>query len=131
MAPPASPAAARINMPVIVNGVELSDADLEQQLPHHGDAANPQRRAITALVLRRVLLDEAWRLGLPADSDEAAIGALLDTQAATPEPDDAACRRHYAMHPERFTVGELVEADHILFQEIGRATCRESVGQYV
>jgi peptidyl-prolyl cis-trans isomerase C len=103
-------------MPVIVNGVELNDADLEQELPNHGDAANPQRRAMTALVLRRVMLDEARRLGLNAENDDAAIDALLDTQAATPAPDDAACRRHYEMHPERFTVGELVEADHILFQ---------------
>ncbi|MBO9354306.1 peptidylprolyl isomerase [Bordetella petrii] len=107
-------------MPVIVNGVELSDAELEQELPHHGDAANPQRRAMTALVLRRVMLDEARRLGLSAapgeDGDEALIGALLDSQAGTPEPDDAACRRHYDAHPERFTVGELVEVDHILFQ---------------
>jgi len=103
-------------MPVIVNGVELSDADLEQELAHHADAANPQRRAITALVLRRVMLDEARRLGLPADSDETAIQALLDAQAPVPEPDQAACRRHYDAHPERFVVGELVEADHILFQ---------------
>jgi len=103
-------------MPVIVNGVELSDADLEQELPHHADAANPQRRAITALVLRRVMLDEARRLGLHADGDEAAIQALLDTQARAPEPDAATCRRHYDAHPDRFVVGERVEADHILFQ---------------
>ncbi|HYG41566.1 MAG TPA: peptidylprolyl isomerase [Bordetella sp.] len=103
-------------MPVIVNGVELSDADLQQELPRHGDAANPQRRAITALVLRQVMLDEARRLGLPGDSDTAIIDALLDTQATSPEPDDQACRRHYDTHPERFTVGELVEVDHILFQ---------------
>ena len=46
-------------MPVIVNGVELNDADLERELPRHADAGNPMRSAITALVLRRVLLDEA------------------------------------------------------------------------
>ena len=45
-------------MPVIVNGVELNDADLERELPRHADAGNPMRSAITALVLRRVLLDE-------------------------------------------------------------------------
>ncbi|MCD0501540.1 peptidylprolyl isomerase [Bordetella petrii] len=103
-------------MPVIVNGVELSDADLENELSCHADAPNPQRRAITALVLRRVLLDEARRLAVKADSDEAAIDALLATQASAPQPDDAACRRHYDMHPHRYIVGELVEADHILFQ---------------
>ncbi|MDM9561732.1 peptidylprolyl isomerase [Bordetella petrii] len=103
-------------MPVIVNGVELTDAELERELPHHADADNPQRRAMTALVLRRVLLDEAQRLGLAAEDEDAAIDALLRTQAGAPEPDEAACRRHYDTHPGRFSVGELVEADHILFQ---------------
>lgn len=110
-------------MPIVVNGVELTDVELMHELPRHGDAGNPQRRAITALVLRRLMLDEAQRLGLSApagsygdDHDEAVIGALLESQASVPTPDAAACRRHYDAHPERFTVGELVEADHILFQ---------------
>ncbi|MGY6271522.1 peptidylprolyl isomerase [Achromobacter denitrificans] len=103
-------------MPVIVNGVELSDADLERELPLHEQAGNPMRAAVTALVLRRVLLDEASRQGLDAADEEGAIGELLAREAAAPEADEAACRRHYQMHPERFMVGELVEADHILFQ---------------
>ena len=103
-------------MPVIVNGVELNDADLERELPLHAEAGNPMREAVTALVLRRVLLDEAGRQGLDVSDEESAIGALLASQAPAPEADDAACRRFYQMHPERFMVGELVEADHILFQ---------------
>ncbi|QNM95151.1 peptidylprolyl isomerase [Chitinimonas koreensis] len=103
-------------MPVIVNGVELSDADMERELPGHRDAPNPLRRAATALVLRRVLLDEAHRLGLPAAGEEAAIAALLAAEAPVPLPDEETCRRHYRQHPEHFTVGELVEAGHILFQ---------------
>lgn len=105
-------------MPVIVNGVELNDAELEQELPRHADAANPMRAAITALVLRRVLLDEAARQGVDqglAREDEI-IGALLDHQAPTPEADEAACLRYYQSNPQRFVVGELIEADHILFQ---------------
>ena len=125
-------------MPVIVNGVELNDADLERELPLHAEASNPMRHAITALVLRRVLLDEARRLGVqPAspndaqdaqdandaqganeagDNEDAIITALLARQAAAPVADDAACRRFYHANPQRFMVGELVEADHILFQ---------------
>lgn len=103
-------------MAVIVNGVELSDAEMENELPRHADAPNPVQRAMTALVLRRILLDEAARLGLPADGEEAAIEALLAAEVTLPAPDDATCRRHYAQYPQRFTVGELVEADHILFQ---------------
>jgi peptidyl-prolyl cis-trans isomerase C len=103
-------------MPVIVNGVELNDADLERELPRHADAGNPMRSAITALVLRRVLLDEAGRQGLDAEDEEVAIGALLASEARAPQADEPACRRFYQTHPERFMVGELIEADHILFQ---------------
>ena len=103
-------------MPVIVNGVELNDADLERELPRHADASNPMRSAITALVLRRVLLDEAGRQGLDAEDEEVAIGALLASEARAPQADEPACRRFYQTHPERFMVGELIEADHILFQ---------------
>lgn len=103
-------------MPVTINGVELTDADMEQELPLHADAPNPIRAATTALVLRRVLRDEAARQGLDLASEDDAIGALLARQAPAPEADEAACRRYYQASPQRFIVGELIEADHILFQ---------------
>lgn len=103
-------------MPVTINGVELTDADMEQELPLHADAPNPMRAATTALVLRRVLLDEAARQGLDPVSEDDAIGALLARHAPAPEADEAACRRYYQANPQRFIVGELIEADHILFQ---------------
>ncbi len=103
-------------MPVTINGVELTDADMEQELPLHADAPNPMRAATTALVPRRVLLDEAARQGLDPASEDDAIGALLARHAPAPEADEAACRRYYQANPQRFIVGELIEADHILFQ---------------
>ncbi|WP_368930320.1 peptidylprolyl isomerase [Achromobacter xylosoxidans] len=103
-------------MPVMINGVELTDADMEQELPLHADAPNPMRAATTALVLRRVLRDEAARQGLDLASEDDAIGVLLERHAPAPEADEAACRRYYQANPQRFIVGELIEADHILFQ---------------
>ncbi|NMU93235.1 peptidylprolyl isomerase [Achromobacter ruhlandii] len=103
-------------MPVTINGVELTDADMEQELPLHADAPNPMRAATTALVLRRVLRDEATRQGLDPASEDDAIGVLLERHAPAPEADEAACRRYYQANPQRFIVGELIEADHILFQ---------------
>ncbi|MCM2572408.1 peptidylprolyl isomerase [Achromobacter xylosoxidans] len=103
-------------MPVTINGVELTDADMEQELPLHADAPNPMRAATTALVLRRVLRDEATRQGLDLASEDDAIGVLLERHAPAPEADEAACRRYYQANPQRFIVGELIEADHILFQ---------------
>lgn len=102
-------------MPVIVNGHELSDAEMERELPDHQDAADPLKSAMTALVLRRVLLDEARSSGLEG-KDEEVIDCLLEKQVRTPLPDRAECLRHYQAYPSRFTVGELVEASHILFQ---------------
>lgn len=103
-------------MPVIVNGYELSDAEMEQELPEHQDAADAIKSAMTALVLRRVLLDEARALGLQASSDEALIDALLQQEVQVPTPGREECLRQYQAHPARFTVGEIAEASHILFQ---------------
>ena len=103
-------------MPVIVNNHELTDEEVERELDHHRDAPNPLQRATTAVVLRHVLLDEAAQLGIQGDDEEAVIAALLEKAVPDVEPDRSECERHYAAHPQNFTVGELVEASHILFQ---------------
>ncbi|MGL6069736.1 peptidylprolyl isomerase [Craterilacuibacter sp.] len=103
-------------MPIVVNGVELTDSEIEQALPDYQDSINPVHEATTAWVLQRVLLDEAAHQSLSLDEPEAAIEALLQQQVKVPEADAESCRRHYEQHPARFTVGEIVEADHILFQ---------------
>lgn len=102
-------------MPVIVNAYELSDAEMEKELPQHQDAADPMKSAMTALVLRRVLLDKANELGLQGE-DEDKVEALLVREVVVPMPSLEECKRHYETHADRFTVGELVEANHILFQ---------------
>ncbi|MBC3907083.1 peptidylprolyl isomerase [Undibacterium umbellatum] len=102
-------------MPVIVNGYELNDTEMESELPGHQDAPDPVKSAMTALVLRRVLLDEAKAQGLQGE-DEFIIDHLLEKEVLVPFPERAECLRQYQTHPDRFTVGELVEASHILFQ---------------
>jgi peptidyl-prolyl cis-trans isomerase C len=102
-------------MPVIVNNYELSDAEMEKELLEHQGAADPMKSAMTALVLRRVLLDRANELGLQGN-DEDKVEALLVREVVVPKPSAEECLRHYQSHPLRFTVGELVEANHILFQ---------------
>jgi len=74
-----------------------------------------------------LLLREARRVGLLADGDPfgsdgalsesaaEAIEALLDRVLQPVEPDEEACRRHYAAHASRFGTGERVHARHILF----------------
>ncbi|HUH60996.1 MAG TPA: peptidylprolyl isomerase [Candidimonas sp.] len=103
-------------MAVIVNDVELTDAEMAAELPLHDGEENPVQRAMTALVLRRILLDEAARLGIAGHDHEATIEALLEKEVQVPTPDGQTCRRYYDQHHDRFTVGQLLEADHILFQ---------------
>ncbi len=103
-------------MPVMVNDYELTDAEMVQELPAHQHAADPVKSAMTALVLRRVLLDEAQQLGLPQADEDAMIDALLQQEVKVPTPGREECLRQYQACPDRFKVGELAEASHILFQ---------------
>ena len=63
-------------MPITVNGVELLDSEVEQELPRHQDSDNPLHQAVLARILRRVLLDEAQRLQIDTDDEEQAIGCV-------------------------------------------------------
>jgi peptidyl-prolyl cis-trans isomerase C len=103
-------------MGLSVNGVDITDAAIEAELPHHGQAANPLKQTVHELVLRELLRQEARRLQMPGADDEARIEALLAAEVSVPAPDEAACRRYYQQQLARFTSGELVEVKHILFQ---------------
>lgn len=103
-------------MGIAINGVELTDAQIERELPHHQEADNPLKQAVHELVLRQVLLHEADRLGVVGFSDDARVEALFAREVKVPEPDDEACRRYYDSRIEQYSSGALVEARHILFQ---------------
>lgn len=102
-------------MPIIINDHELTDADVAAELPRHHDSPQPLHSATLALVLRRVLHDEAQRLGIPADDEEGMLASLLEREVSMPQVDEAACRRHYDQNPRRFCVGDAAEVEHILF----------------
>ena len=103
-------------MGITVNGIDIDDALIEQELPHHQQAANPLKQSVHEVVLRTLLLQEAGRLGIEGSDDDARIEALLAREVWVPEDDLAACETYYRNHPRQFTRGELVEARHILFQ---------------
>ena len=103
-------------MGLAVNGVDIDDRQIEQELPHHQDAANPLKQAVHEVVLRTVLLQEADRLGIAGSDDDARIEALLTQEVNVPQADEAACLTYYRNHPDKFTRGAMVEARHILFQ---------------
>ncbi len=103
-------------MPIIVNGYEFSDAEIAAALPEFQDTDNPQRQATTSLILQRVLLDEAKKSGLSANDDTSTIDLLLEQNVPYPQASAAECSRYYQNNSDKFTVGALLEASHILFQ---------------
>ncbi|WP_148715739.1 peptidylprolyl isomerase [Chitinolyticbacter meiyuanensis] len=103
-------------MPIVVNDHELSDDEVALELPSHQGVPQPLRQATLAVILRHLLHGEAEHLGLYAPDEDGLIAALLAREVVVPQPDRDSCLRHYQQHPARYTVGELVEADHILFQ---------------
>lgn len=103
-------------MGISVNGVEIDDQQIELELPHHAQAANPLKQSVHELILRTLLLQEAASLGIEGGDEDERIEALLAREVRVPPADDAACAQHYRNHPQRYTHGEMVEARHILFQ---------------
>lgn len=106
-------------MSISVNGIEITDDDVQQELAHHTEAPNPVKAATEALVLRQVLLQATQQAGLAAhnaNEEDAVIEHLLAREVKAPTPTEEECRRYYDNHPARFRSGDLVEASHILFQ---------------
>lgn len=103
-------------MGISVNGVEISDDAIEQELPHHQQAPNPVKQAVKELILRTVLLQEADRLEISAEDDDARVEALFAQEVHVPQADEATCANFYRKQPALFSNGEMIEARHILFQ---------------
>jgi peptidyl-prolyl cis-trans isomerase C len=117
-------------VPVLVNGVEISDHAINSEVQYHpaGSVAEAREAAARALAVRELLLQAAARRGIdrpdppeqgPADEretdDEALIRTLLAREIRTPEPDEPGCRRFYEQNLKRFRSPDLFEAAHILF----------------
>jgi len=100
---------------ISVNGVVIDEARLASEAQRHQEAVDPMESAAQELVLRELLAQRARALGVGTEGDEA-VRAVLAAEVRTPSADEAACRRYYDMHGERFVVDAWVEVEHILFQ---------------
>jgi peptidyl-prolyl cis-trans isomerase C len=111
-------------MPVRVDGVEITEADIAREMQHHPAASLTEAReaAARALVVRELLLQEASRQGLAEDEetaeedlgDDPRIAALIEREIRCPEPDDESCRRYFDNNRAQFGSPALFEARHIL-----------------
>jgi len=123
---------------ITVNGTVIPREVIAQEVQNH-PADKPilaWQAAARALVVRELLLQEAARLRIAAEplrdpdgrsetAEEAAMRALIEQAVASPDVEEAECRRFYEQHRERFLGGGLFEAAHILIAAPrGDATAR-------
>jgi len=105
---------------IVVNGVSISDTQMQAEMARHQGEADPAQSAGHELVLRELLLQRARELGLEQRDEEAAIQAVLAAEVKTPVADEPSCRRYYEQNTDRFVSGTIIEVWHILFQLTSR-----------
>ncbi|MDN0083001.1 peptidylprolyl isomerase [Crenobacter sp. SG2305] len=102
-------------MAITVNGVEITEAQIQAEQANHGQAPDPRDAAIQQLVLHALLLEKAKENGIDTSANEGqAIGTLLDRELKFPPADEAAAQDYYNAYPEQFTQGDSAMASHIL-----------------
>ena len=60
-------------MSISVYGIEITDDDVQAELPHHAAAPNPVKAATEALVLHQVLLHATREAGLEATDRKSVV----------------------------------------------------------
>ncbi|QEM81566.1 peptidylprolyl isomerase [Halomonas binhaiensis] len=101
-----------------VGDVQIEESAIAGEMQFH-PAASREAAAIAAaraLVIQQLLRQQAAHQNRqPADEVcESEIAAMLERELAVPEPDDNACRRYHAAHPERFSHPPRFKVRHIL-----------------
>ena len=92
-------------MSIFVNKVEITEAEVGQEIQYH--PAPTQERAwqmaAQSLVVRQLLLQQAANSGLDIEEpEENLIDRLLQQDVTVPEADEATCLRFYDTHPDSF-----------------------------
>ncbi len=115
---------------VTVNGEAISAADIAAEAQNHdapsGKPGIAWRKAARALVIRKLLLQEAAKMGLTASpielikgqietEEEALIREMLDIGIEVREPGEEELRAIYNANQSRFRAPTLYEPAHILF----------------
>lgn len=102
-------------MTITVNGVEISAAKIEAEMPRHQQAKDPFNAAAHELILRELLLQQAQQQGVSDDDEDELINAVIAGKCVVEDVAEEACEAFYLKHPEKFIGGESVAASHILF----------------
>ena len=92
-------------MSIFVNKVEITEAEVGQEMQHHPAPTQERawRLAAQSLVVRQLLLQQAANSGLDIEEpEENLIDRLLQQDVTVPEADEATCLRFYDTHPDSF-----------------------------
>ena len=92
-------------MSIFVNGVEITEAEVGQEMQYHPAPTQERawRMAAQSLVVRQLLLQQAANSGLDIEEpEENLIDRLLQQDVTVPEADEATCLRFYDTHPDSF-----------------------------
>lgn len=99
----------------------VNDIEIATAAEALDDTALRQRACAELLRQRAMTLgllaadDPAPREGALSEAASQAIEALIAHELTGPEPDEAACRRHYEANARHYAEGERVQLRHILF----------------
>ncbi|MBB5204998.1 peptidyl-prolyl cis-trans isomerase C [Inhella inkyongensis] len=101
---------ARINdIEISAAGELLDEASLRQRA--YGELLRQRAQQLGLLAAE----DPAPEQGVMSEAASRAIEALIERELTGPEPDEAACRRHFEANSRRFAHGERLQLRHILF----------------
>ena len=92
-------------MSILVNDVEISEAEVGQEMQYHPADSRDRawQMAAESLVVRQLLLQQAANNGLSQEQpEEEIIDQLLQQDVIVPEADEATCQRFYDTHPDSF-----------------------------
>jgi peptidyl-prolyl cis-trans isomerase C len=114
---------------LVIDGVELPEALIAQEIQNHPSASAAEARAAAAhaLAIRALLIRRGQDLGLTPEPETDALGreetpeealarAVLETELSVATPSQAECLRLYESQRQRFCTPALTEASHILLQ---------------
>jgi len=113
-------------MPIIVNGVEITDDEVHAEMQYHPapSVEAARHKAAQTLVIKQLLIQEAARKELldPSKSDstkeaERAIDSLIQQELSIPEADEESCERYYEQNKERFKdkkTGSIIPFENVL-----------------
>lgn len=105
-------------MPITVNGMPVSDADIDAAAEEFADSPNPRQAAARTLVVRMLLRQRATVLEIEAEDEASALEALLEQEVSVPAVAADEVLRYFEGNRQKFRSGDLFEARHILFDTV-------------